>query len=147
MAPRRSIPPQRNPRSRQKASGGDGSINKDEFKKAMLALGRDCDDDTLSALMGGDSLSSDAFVAAMAKMKDNTATYEEIIDAISVFDKGNGTVSAKELKNALTTMGDEKLQAGEADLLLKYADLDGDGLILYKEFCKFTMESTPENAI
>ncbi|KAK7078112.1 Calmodulin-2, partial [Halocaridina rubra] len=59
---------------------------------------------------------------------------EEIREAFGVFDKdGNGTISATELKHVLMTMG-EKLTEDEVDIMIREADIDGEGLIHYEQF-------------
>ena len=59
---------------------------------------------------------------------------EDVCDAFSVFDDaGNGEIHARELKDALTNLGD-KLNEEEIDELLKMADSRNDGLIRFKTF-------------
>ncbi|CAL4111937.1 unnamed protein product [Meganyctiphanes norvegica] len=61
-------------------------------------------------------------------------TEEEIREAFGVFDRdGNGTISATELKHVLMTMG-EKLSAEEVDIMIREADIDGNGQIHYDQF-------------
>lgn len=59
---------------------------------------------------------------------------EEIREAFGVFDKdGNGTIAASELKHVLMTMG-EKLSQEEVDVIIREADIDGEGHIAYEQF-------------
>jgi calmodulin len=127
---------------------GDGSVDASEFKAALAALGRgDISDDDLKAIMGGDSLNHDQFVTALSNMKNGTANEQEIMDALSVFDKGNGYVNSKELRNAMVNMGSKPLSEAEADVLMKHADVDGDGQINYKSWATALMNQTVEGSI
>lgn len=65
------------------------------------------------------------------KMKD-IDNEEEIREAFRVFDKdGNGFISAAELRNVMTNLG-EKLTDGEVDEMIRGADTDGDGKINFE---------------
>ena len=56
----------------------------------------------------------------------------------------SGFISATELKEVLTTIG-ETLSADEIKSLMDAADTDGDGQISYKEFIKlFTSSDAPK---
>ena len=71
-------------------------------------------------------------------MKDQY-TEEDIIEAFRVFDKdGNGTISAAELRHVMTNLG-EKLADEEVDEMIREADVNGDGIIDYKEFTKIIL--------
>jgi Ca2+-binding EF-hand superfamily protein len=72
------------------------------------------------------------------KMKDQD-TEDDIIEAFRVFDKdGNGTISAAELRHVMTNLG-EKLTDEEVDEMIREADVNGDGIIDYKEFTKIIL--------
>ncbi|KAJ4474361.1 hypothetical protein J3R30DRAFT_3508317 [Lentinula aciculospora] len=70
----------------------------------------------------------------MKKKFQDTDSEEEIRQAFQVFDKdGNGSISAKELKAVMESLG-EKLSDKEVDAMILEADQDGDGNINYAEF-------------
>ncbi|KAK4323547.1 hypothetical protein Pmani_005779 [Petrolisthes manimaculis] len=79
------------------------------------------------------SINFDTFMLLLSK--DFTGeSPEEIREAFGVFDKdGNGTIAASELKHVLMTMG-EKLTQEEVDIIIREADIDGEGFIAYEQF-------------
>ncbi|XP_053643044.1 calmodulin-like [Cherax quadricarinatus] len=79
------------------------------------------------------SINFDTFMSLLSR--DFTVeTAEELREAFGVFDKdGNGYISASELKHVLMTMG-EKLSQDEVDIMIREADIDGEGHIHYEQF-------------
>ena len=64
---------------------------------------------------------------------------EELIEAFKVFDRdGNGLISADELLNVMTSLG-ENATMEEIEELIKESDYDGDGFINYEEFVKLIL--------
>ncbi|KAG0694301.1 hypothetical protein DFH29DRAFT_815483, partial [Suillus ampliporus] len=58
-------------------------------------------------------------------------------EAFKVFDKdGNSYINAAELRHIMMDLG-EKLTDGEADEMIREADIDGDGQINYEDWCPF----------
>ena len=78
-------------------------------------------------------LISQDFSLMARKIKD-TATEQELIEAFKTFDRdGNGSISAAELRHAMTILG-ETFTDEEVDEMIMAADVDGDGLNNYEEF-------------
>lgn len=121
---------------------GDGTVDATEFKEALKVLGREISDEDLKAIMGGEKCNHEQFVTALSNMKNGTPNQKEVLDALAVFDKGDGTVSASELKNAMLNMGQKPLSESECDALLKQADVNGDGSIQYESWVTSTMNQT-----
>lgn len=70
-----------------------------------------------------------------------TSNEQDVRDAFRVFDRaGTGMISATELRNILTNMG-ERLTEEEVDEILKEATIDADGLINYEEFITTLMST------
>ena len=67
---------------------------------------------------------------------DLALSEEELKEAFRVFDMdGNGFISAGELRDIMSNLG-EKLTDAEVAELISTADIDGDGQINYNEFSK-----------
>jgi len=61
-------------------------------------------------------------------------TREEVVEAFKVFDRqGRGTITAQELREALTDLGDF-MDPNEVEELIYEADFDGNGNIRYEDF-------------
>lgn len=68
------------------------------------------------------------FLTLMARKIDASDSRTEIIDAFKVFDKdGSGKISAEELRQVMTNLG-ENLSNAEVDEIIKDADTNGDGV-------------------
>lgn len=78
----------------------------------------------------------------MARTVQASDTEAELRQAFGVFDKdGSGTISAAELRQVLSSLG-ENLTDGELDEMLRLADRNGDGtidceLLLFSSLCTF----------
>lgn len=74
------------------------------------------------------------FMGIMAKRLTVPEPDDQLINAFRVFDKeGTGVISAADLRQFMTTMG-EKLTDEEVEEMIREADDDGDGQINYQEF-------------
>ncbi|KAJ8308282.1 hypothetical protein KUTeg_013156 [Tegillarca granosa] len=69
----------------------------------------------------------------MVKKGENSGAKDELRAAFEVFDADkNGFVSAKELSEALTTKGTERMSIKEAEELIAAVDMDKDGQLNYE---------------
>jgi calmodulin len=83
---------------------------------------------------GNGTIEFPEFLTLMARKIRNEDTDEELIEVFKLFDRdANGFISALELRQALTNLG-EKLTDEEVDEMIREADVDGDGQINYQEF-------------
>ena len=68
------------------------------------------------------------------QLKDGPNSEKEMLEAFQAFDKaGNGFIMIDDMKQVLTSMGTDRLTEEEADMMLKIADKDGDGVLEYDE--------------
>jgi Ca2+-binding EF-hand superfamily protein len=64
---------------------------------------------------------------------------EEYIEAFRVFDRdGSGTVNREELRHIMIALGD-MVSVEELDVMLRDADVNGDGEIEYKNFVRLML--------
>ena len=122
-----------------------GSISLKELGSMMKSLGQAPTDQDLREIIsevdldGNGNIDFNEFITIMQKRTRDSDPEEEIISAFRVFDKdGNGTLSTKELRHVMTTIGD-KLTDEEVDQMIEEADVDGDGVINYEEFVRMMM--------
>ena len=75
------------------------------------------------------------------QLKEGPNDMQELIDAFQAFDKqGSGFIMSDDLKKVLTTMGNDRLTDEEADMMVKLADKDGDGVLDYDEIISMIQE-------
>lgn len=81
----------------------------------------------------------------MAAMTNTKTTQEKIRAQFQELDKdGNGLVSATEIREVLTALGD-RLSAEDVDEMIRDIDQDGDGQVSYEEFlAHMSSEDTDE---
>lgn len=126
---------------------GDGTITISELGCIMRSLGQTPSDAELQDLI--DEIDTDKsgtidfteFVKMMSKKTTHVNSESELIEAFKVFDKDrNEFITSQELRHVMTNLG-EKITEEEADIMIKEADLDGDGKINYEEFVKMMIEN------
>lgn len=121
-----------------------GFIDPDELGVGLRALGCNPTDAEINQMIqdAGEKLNSDCgkldfdgFCEIMSKYRKDVSEVEtELLEAFLVFDKnGDSTIDANELREALKSLGLDKLTDEEVDDLLAEADTDADGRINYRE--------------
>ena len=123
----------------------DGSITTNELGDIMKALGANPTKEELQQMLnevdtdGSGKIEFREFFDLFTKRMKEPSTENDLIEAFKLFDKdGNGVISAKELKNVMSTLG-ETISEDECKEIIKEADIDGDGFINYHEFVKIMM--------
>eukprot|EP00005_Dracoamoeba_jomungandri_P001875 CAMPEP_0174257642 /NCGR_PEP_ID=MMETSP0439-20130205/6752_1 /TAXON_ID=0 /ORGANISM="Stereomyxa ramosa, Strain Chinc5" /LENGTH=148 /DNA_ID=CAMNT_0015340815 /DNA_START=80 /DNA_END=526 /DNA_ORIENTATION=- len=124
---------------------GDGQITCHELGTVMRSLGQNPTQAGLKDMIqevdvdGDGKIDFAEFLTMMARKMQDSEGENEIREAFKVFDKdGSGFISAAELRHVMTNLG-EKLTDEEVDEMLREADVDKDGQILYEEFVKMMM--------
>ena len=80
------------------------------------------------------------FLNMVEGRKDYVESEDEVLAAFRVFDdEGTGFVSADELREVLTSLG-EKLTEEEVEELFSEGEIDADGLINYYDLCQAVMQ-------
>ena len=80
------------------------------------------------------------FLNMMEGKKDYVESEDEVLAAFRVFDAdGTGYVSAEELREVLTSLG-EKLTEEEVEELFSEGEIDTDGFINYHDLCQAVMQ-------
>ena len=90
---------------------------------------------------GNGMIDFEEFLAVMTHRLEDQEKENELIDAFKCFDRdGDGTISLKEIKFIVCTLGEnQKLSEKEAEEMMRAVDSDGDGVISYKEFVNLMM--------
>ncbi|KAG6864662.1 hypothetical protein C0991_007998 [Blastosporella zonata] len=117
-----------------RGTDGDGSITHEELGIVMRKLGQTPTDDELDDMIrevdadNNGTIDFEEFMAFMARVSgidDN----DEIEAAFNVFDQDkSGSISTEELKDVMQSLNIQ-LTTNELDLMMRDADLNGDGVI------------------
>jgi len=127
---------------------GNGTISPTELITALRILGGNPSDKDVELIMENfakdkqNELTFSEFVSLMTKHLKNPQQEEaELLEAFKIFDKnGDGVVTAEEIKTVMHAIG-QKLTLEEAQEMVEKGDLNGDGVLDYKEFARL-MTST-----
>lgn len=121
---------------------GNGEIDLNELRTVMTSLGYNPTDKQLQDMMDKVDLDGNGFICfaefvmMMRKCKVDTDFDRQIREAFKFFDQdGSGAIDTKELGTIMRQLG-AKLSDAEIDLLVKEADVDGDGQVDINEFLK-----------
>ena len=119
---------------------GDGAINKEELGAVMRSRGQNLTKVELQDLINkveddmGNKVNLPGFLTIMGQKTRDNIIEAEIREVFNVFDMdGSGFISAKELRQVMTDLG-EKPTDGEVEELMRHADIDGDGQVSFDEF-------------
>merc|ERR1711977_654680 len=107
---------------------GSGSIDVNELKVAMKALGMDAKSEEIRKLIN--DIDSDG---------DGTIDFDELLKVFKLFDDDKtGTISFKNLKRVCQELG-ENMTDDELKEMMDWADKDGDGVLNEDEFINAVM--------
>ena len=118
----------------------EGAINKEELGAVMRSRGQNLTEVELQDLINkveddmGNKVNLPGFLTIMGQKTRDNIIEAEIREVFNVFDMdGSGFISAKELRQVMTDLG-EKPTDGEVEELMRHADIDGDGQVSFDEF-------------
>ena len=119
---------------------GDGAVNKEELGAVMRSLGLSLNEADLQELISnvdpiGNKIDLSCFLNIMELLKAKDSRVEdEFREVFNVLDiDGSGFITATELKQVMTDLGDNPSDT-EVEELMRHADIDGDGKVSFKEF-------------
>ncbi|XP_018333750.1 calmodulin-like [Agrilus planipennis] len=119
---------------------GDGVIRRTDLQKAMHKLGLNpTEAEVLSLVYAIDKENTGfiplaEFIEAMTPLLITFPDEESLTDAFNVFDKdGTGYIKFSQLKQVMVNLG-EIVSDEDMEIMIKEADLDGDGKINFDEF-------------
>ncbi|XP_016571388.2 calmodulin-like protein 8 [Capsicum annuum] len=122
---------------------GDGCITIEELATVIRSLDQNPTEEELYNMISevdndhdNGIMEFNEFLNLISKKMKETDTDEELKEVFKVFDKDqNGYISATDLRHVMINLG-EKLTDEEAEMMIKEADLDGDGQVNFDEFVK-----------
>ncbi|KAF5185989.1 calmodulin-like [Thalictrum thalictroides] len=125
---------------------GDGCITLQELETVIRSLDQHpTEEDVLKQMISevdvnrNGTIEFGEFLSLMARKMKEVDAEEELTEAFRVFDKDqNGFISAIELRHVMLNLG-ESLTDEEVELMIREADLDGDGQVNYEEFVRMML--------
>ncbi|KAM3306870.1 calmodulin-like protein 8 [Capsicum chacoense] len=122
---------------------GDGCITIEELATVIRSLDQNPTEEELYNMISevdndhdNGIMEFNEFLNLISKKMKETDIDEELKEVFKVFDKDqNGYISATDLRHVMINLG-EKLTDEEAEMMIKEADLDGDGQVNFDEFVK-----------
>ncbi|KAJ9185846.1 hypothetical protein P3X46_005433 [Hevea brasiliensis] len=124
---------------------GDGRITFEELATAIKSLEENPTEEELQSMInevdvnGNGTIEFGEFLNLMARKMKESEAEEELKEAFKVFDKDqDGYISPNELRHVMINLG-EKLTDEEVELMIREADLDGDGQVNYEEFVRMML--------
>jgi calmodulin len=119
----------------------DGQINTNELNTIMKSLGQNVNEKQLEEIIqeidadGSGSMDFNEFIFLIIKKMKDLDLEEEMKEAFKVFDKdGNKVLTSHEMRQIFMNM--KGIPESEIEMMIKEADLDGDGQIDYEEFLR-----------
>ena len=124
----------------------EGKISKKDLGIVMRSLGQNPTEAELQDMINEvdadrkGTIEFHEFLSMMERKKDYIESEDEVLAAFRVFDDdGTGFVSADELREVLTSLG-EKLTDEEVEELFSEGEINADGLINYQDLCQAVLQ-------
>uniref|UniRef100_A0A803KTF9 EF-hand domain-containing protein n=1 Tax=Chenopodium quinoa TaxID=63459 RepID=A0A803KTF9_CHEQI len=127
---------------------GDGMITMGELRESLTNMGIIIPDSDLTQLIGRIDVNGDGcvdgnefqalYTLLMEREVDAQSDEEDMKEAFNVFDKnGDGFISVDELRSVLGSLGlNQGRNLEDCKLMIMKVDVDGDGMVSFKEFKK-----------
>ncbi|KMT15741.1 hypothetical protein BVRB_3g057190 [Beta vulgaris subsp. vulgaris] len=127
---------------------GDGRITMIELRESLINMGIFIPDTDLTQMIGRIDVNGDGCVDGgefqalysliMDREEDEQSDEEDMKEAFNVFDKnGDGFISVDELRSVLGSLGlNQGRNLEDCKLMIMKVDVDGDGMVSFKEFKK-----------
>lgn len=117
---------------------GNGTITLPELSIIIQSLGVSISEVDQESVLNNGTIDFNDFLSVISTKK-NISSETELISTFKVFDKyGRGFITDTELLHIMTNLGEE-LSKDDALLMIKEADINGDGKI-YEDFVKIILE-------
>jgi len=118
---------------------GNGTITLPELSIIIQSLGVSISEVDQESVLNNGTIDFNDFLSVISTKK-NISSETELISTFKVFDKyGRGFITDTELLHIMTNLGEE-LSKDDALLMIKEADINGDGKIYYEDFVKIILE-------
>ena len=118
---------------------GNGTITLPELSIIMQSLGVSISEVDQESVLNNGTIDFNDFLSVISTKK-NISSETELISTFKVFDKyGRGFITDTELLHIMTNLGEE-LSKDDALLMIREADINGDGKIYYEDFVKLILE-------
>ena len=124
----------------------EGTISKKDLGIVMRSLGQNPTEAELQDMINEvdadrkGTIEFHEFLSMMERKKDYIESEDEVLAAFRVFDgDGTGFVSADELREVLTSLG-EKLTEEEVEELFSEGEIDANGFINYHDLCQAVVQ-------
>ncbi|RDX73463.1 Calmodulin-like protein 3, partial [Mucuna pruriens] len=123
---------------------GDGRITRKELSDSLKNLGITISEQDLIQMIEKIDVNGDGFVdidefgGLYQTIMDEKDEEEDMLEAFNVFDQnGDGFITGEELSEVLSSLGLKHGRTVEdCKKMIKKVDVDGDGMVNYKEFKK-----------
>lgn len=127
---------------------GDGRITMGELRGSLTNMGIFIPDKDLTTMINGIDINGDGcvdgdefqalYTLIMERQDDEQDDEQDMKEAFNVFDKnGDGFISVDELGTVLGSLGlHQGRNLEDCKLMITKVDVDGDGMVSFKEFKK-----------
>jgi calmodulin len=121
-------------------TNNDNIVDDKEFEVMMQSLGHEMDDIIIKQfkkdlnIQETDNITFENFVEILYMITKTSINIDKLIDSFKIFDKEEkGYITMEEFREIITKIG-TKLKQSEFDEMMREADIDEDGYVIYSSF-------------